>query len=207
MDSDFQVLGFVNFEYIVVRPFTHKNLSIGSKQTYWKSVTTKVIGHRGFGANRNVSGSSNLQVVENSVLSMVTAASLGAEYVEFDVQLTRDLKPVIYHDWILSETGLDIPVNSVNLTEFKSLGTQPVPQKSRKIKTYNMHIRRSGSVSDDDLSRPKLPWIDDMDTLNHRSTSGGIRTKHHGGRADSAIKAPFATLQEVFIVCSRNHQI
>lgn len=76
-------IGTVTFEYIVVNPFVHRNLKVGVRDTYWKSVETTVIGHRGSGANRVVQGMANLQLGENTVLSFVTAASLGAEYVEF----------------------------------------------------------------------------------------------------------------------------
>lgn len=122
------MVGTVKFEYMLVSAFEHSNLSLGSKKTYWKSVATKVIGHRGAGANK-IGTAGSLQIGENSVLSMVTAASLGAEYVEFDVQLTKDNVPVIYHDFMLSETGMQIPVNAVSLAEFKNLG----PQNKKKL--------------------------------------------------------------------------
>lgn len=34
-----------------------------------------------------------------------------------DVQLTRDLVPVIYHDFSLSESGTDIPIHDLNLDQ------------------------------------------------------------------------------------------
>lgn len=36
------IIGRVRVEFSVVRPFKHENLKIGSKHTYWKSVTTTV---------------------------------------------------------------------------------------------------------------------------------------------------------------------
>ncbi|KAF8934471.1 Glycerophosphocholine phosphodiesterase [Haplosporangium bisporale] len=120
------IIGRVRVEFSVVRPFKHENLKVGSKHTYWKSLTTTVIGHRGLGMNRRVS---NLQVGENTLLSFVTAASLGAEYVEFDVQMTKDMVPVLYHDWTVTETGLDIPVSSLTVDQFRKLsGSKSRPQ-------------------------------------------------------------------------------
>ncbi|GJJ70849.1 glycerophosphodiester phosphodiesterase [Entomortierella parvispora] len=119
------IIGRVRVEFSVVRPFQHENLRVGSKHTYWKSLTTTVIGHRGLGMNRKVS---NLQVGENTLLSFVTAASLGAEYVEFDVQMTKDLEPVLYHDWTVTETGLDIPVSSITVDQFRKLSTKSSPR-------------------------------------------------------------------------------
>ncbi|KAJ1948320.1 Glycerophosphocholine phosphodiesterase, partial [Linderina pennispora] len=60
----------------------------------------------------------------NTVLSMQQAVRDGAMAVEFDVQLTRDMVPVIYHDWNVAETGLDVPVNSLTLKQFMSYGPQ-----------------------------------------------------------------------------------
>lgn len=34
-----------------------------------------------------------------------------------DVQLTRDLVPVIYHDFSLSESGTDIPIHDLTLEQ------------------------------------------------------------------------------------------
>ncbi|RKP39003.1 Glycerophosphodiester phosphodiesterase domain-containing protein [Dimargaris cristalligena] len=94
-------------------------MSLNSRAAYWKSLSTKVIGHRGSGMNRDASGGSNLQVGENTVLSFITAANLGAEYVEFDVQLTSDLTPVIYHDWTVTETGIDVPIHSLTKDQLR----------------------------------------------------------------------------------------
>ena len=39
------------------------------------------------------------EVIENTIQSFRQAAEHGADFVEFDVQLTQDLVPVIYHDF------------------------------------------------------------------------------------------------------------
>jgi glycerophosphodiester phosphodiesterase len=43
-----EVIGSVSFNFLIITPFTHPNMSITENQTYWKSMTsTMVIGHRG----------------------------------------------------------------------------------------------------------------------------------------------------------------
>ena len=43
-----EVIGSVNFNFLIITPFKHHNMSITENQTYWKSMTsTMVIGHRG----------------------------------------------------------------------------------------------------------------------------------------------------------------
>jgi glycerophosphoryl diester phosphodiesterase len=54
----------------------------------------KVIGHRGAKA----------YAPENTLESIKTAASLGIEWVELDVKLTRDNVPIIFHDEDLERT-------------------------------------------------------------------------------------------------------
>ncbi|CEP15880.1 hypothetical protein [Parasitella parasitica] len=129
--KDLDCVGTLGFEYFVITPFENKNMRIGDRYTYYKSVDTQVIGHRGSGMNRR---GSKLQVGENTVLSFVTAASLGAEYVEFDVQLTKDLVPVIYHDWTVTETGYDIPLNAITSEQFLNL------RRSGQIKEYHTGV-------------------------------------------------------------------
>ena len=47
-----EVIGSVNFNFLVVTPFQHPNMSITKRQTYWKSVaSTTLIGHRGDSLN------------------------------------------------------------------------------------------------------------------------------------------------------------
>ena len=58
---------------------------------------------------------------ENTVESFIAAASLGAAYVEFDVQLTKDYVPVVYHDFTVAESGVDIPMHSLTLEQFMGL--------------------------------------------------------------------------------------
>ncbi|CAK7273462.1 Glycerophosphocholine phosphodiesterase [Sporothrix epigloea] len=121
MSADFEVIGTINFNFLVLTPFAHPNMGVNSKHTYWKKVssTPMVIGHRGLG--KNSSSNRSLQLGENTVPSFIAAANLGANYVEFDVQLTKDHVPVIYHDFLVSETGLDVPVHTLTLDQFLHL--------------------------------------------------------------------------------------
>jgi glycerophosphoryl diester phosphodiesterase len=42
---------------------------------------------------------------------------LGAELKDSDVQLTKDHVPVIYHDFLVSETGTDSPMHTLTLDQ------------------------------------------------------------------------------------------
>ncbi|KAI5291555.1 Glycerophosphocholine phosphodiesterase [Ascosphaera acerosa] len=121
--ADLDAIGSVTFNFLVVTPFTHPNFAVADAQpSFWKSTaTTQVIGHRGLGKNFPSTSRKSLQLGENTVQSFIAAANLGASYVEFDVQLTKDHIPVIYHDFLVSETGIDAPVHTLTLEQFLQL--------------------------------------------------------------------------------------
>ena len=62
------------------------------------SKTFLIGGHRGIGENLWAGPSVIPALRENTAASLVRAALLGCDFVEFDVQVTRDGVPVIWHD-------------------------------------------------------------------------------------------------------------
>ncbi|MFS7956443.1 putative glycerophosphodiester phosphodiesterase [Helianthus anomalus] len=58
-----------------------------------------VIGHRGHGMNMLQSTDRRMKAFkENSILSFNKAANHSVDYIEFDVQVTKDDVPIIFHD-------------------------------------------------------------------------------------------------------------
>ncbi|CAB4400624.1 unnamed protein product [Rhizophagus irregularis] len=189
------VIGRVVFEFLIIKPFKHENLAVGSKHTYWTS--TKVIGHRGSGMNRMETP--NLQLGENTLISFITAASLGAEYVEFDVQLTKDHVPVIYHDWTITETGYDIPIHAITLQQYLKIKQQFVSEQFL-VREHNIRKEFQHPSDNNDGKR------NENREKKRRSHSVPVNTfvpseKKEGklkGNSDGTIQAPFATLVETF---------
>lgn len=141
-NTTLDILGTVSFEFLVVKPFEHPNMSIAKSSTYWKSLTTtRVIGHRGLG--KNSTSHKSLQLGENTLQSFIAAANLGASYVEFDVQLTRDHVPVIYHDFLVAETGIDVPMHALTLEQFLAVSERRTP----RVRSRNPSPRRADSRS------------------------------------------------------------
>ncbi|KAK0747691.1 Glycerophosphoryl diester phosphodiesterase family-domain-containing protein [Apiosordaria backusii] len=219
MGANFEVIGSVNFNFLVITPFSHPNMEVTSEHTYWKKLaSTMVIGHRGLG--KNMTSSRSLQLGENTVSSFIAAANLGANYVEFDVQLTKDHVPVIYHDFLVSETGFDAPVHTLTLEQFLHIN----PDKSRTIKSNGAHetpfpyasapenkllnkTRRSNSPGP--RQRSMSMDLADHNKQHHLSKQEmEERMKHtrdfkeKGFKANSRgnfIQAPFATLEDLFV--------
>jgi glycerophosphodiester phosphodiesterase len=147
------VIGIVNFNFLIITPFEHPHMSVTEQHTYWKKMTsTMVIGHRGLG--KNTASRTSLQLGENTIQSFLTAANLGAEYVEFDVQLTKDLVPVIYHDFLVSETGIDAPVHNLTLDQFLHIGEGQKPRQSRPA-SPEPPATSNGTNADHDRAYPR----------------------------------------------------
>lgn len=142
--NSLRILGRVNFEMLVVKPFCHPNNSVNVNSTYWRSlITTRVIGHRGLG--KNTLANSSLQLGENTVESFIQAANLGASYVEFDVQLTKDEVPVIYHDFLVGDSGFDIPMHAMTKDQFMNIHT-PVRGRTDSITPRPKNSPRNDGV-------------------------------------------------------------
>ncbi|KAJ5397778.1 hypothetical protein N7509_005891 [Penicillium cosmopolitanum] len=189
------VIGSVTFNFLVITPFQHPNMSIKGNQTYWRSMSsTMVIGHRGLG--KNMASRNSLQLGENTIQSFIAAANLGASYVEFDVQLTKDHVPVIYHDFLVSETGIDAPVHTLTLDQFLELGKgrhrNALPEsvdanRDSSIPPRQRSMSVGGSLYDPAELTEKIKHTRDF---KKKGFKGNTRGEH--------IQAPFATLEELF---------
>lgn len=101
-------VGQLSLEYLILKPFTHlqNNLSY-SWRTYWRPRAPLAGGHRGMGRSfYQVAGFRHALTRENTLASLILAGKSGADFVEFDVQLTKDRVPVVYHDFVLN-VGLE----------------------------------------------------------------------------------------------------
>lgn len=199
--STLEVIGTVNFNFLVVTPFSHPNMEVTSEQTYWKKLaSTMVIGHRGLGKN-NTSNKS-LQLGENTVESFIAAANLGANYVEFDVQLTKDHVPVIYHDFLVSETGIDAPVHTLTLEQF--LHINPDARRLNGKDMFNQQLRNMRDNNElpgrKQRSMSVGYGVGDVPAADERMkhTRDFKEKGYKGNSRGNFIQAPFATLEDLF---------
>jgi glycerophosphodiester phosphodiesterase len=183
-------IGEISFQYLIVKPFSHPNMSKVLKYTFWKSIA--VIGHRGGGAEQysKIGKYRRSHIRENTILSFITAASLGAQYVEFDVQLSKDQIPVIFHDFVIpihsnNEDNIKIPINNITLEQFKKLY---VPNNKRKLSntsslSYPNQIIRSKSLENIRTENGNdQPFVKSIESHNQQNN----------------IKDSYATLEECF---------
>ncbi|RHZ48190.1 uncharacterized protein CDV56_100746 [Aspergillus thermomutatus] len=132
------LLGTVTFTFLIASPMAPLNISARGTPTFTTS-SLQLVGHRGLG--QNTANRSHLQLGENTMESFRSAAKQGATYVE----LTRDLVPVLYHDFSLSESGTDIPIHDLTVEQFlyvsKLQSGCPVQDVRKPHGVENTHTR------------------------------------------------------------------
>lgn len=117
-----------------------------------------VIGHRGNGMNALQSSDKRMRAIkENSILSFNTAAKFPLDFVEFDVQVTKDGCPVIFHDdFILTEdqgSVFEKRVTELCLSEFLCYGPQregeagkPLLRKNKDGQIVRWEVEKDDSL-------------------------------------------------------------
>ncbi|KAI4109606.1 MAG: hypothetical protein LQ339_001719 [Xanthoria mediterranea] len=74
-----------------------------------------------------------------------SAKASGASYIEFDVQLTKDDVPIIYHDFLMSETGIDAPLHSLNLEQFMFISQAQCAEGDPSSRAERNYLERNGN--------------------------------------------------------------
>ncbi|OIW20915.1 hypothetical protein TanjilG_25087 [Lupinus angustifolius] len=118
-----------------------------------------VIGHRGHGMNALQSIDRRMRAIkENSIMSFNDAANFPIDFIEFDVQVTNDDCPVIFHDdFILSQQNgvvFEKRITELSLSEFLAYGPQREVGKDGKVllrKTKDRKIVQWEVEQDDPL--------------------------------------------------------
>ncbi|KAL9614368.1 MAG: hypothetical protein Q9167_001171 [Letrouitia subvulpina] len=195
-------IGSVTFSCLVVKPFQIPRPRPTASLGFWKKDgPTQVVGHRGSGANS--AKLMNLQIRENTVQSFLSATSLGASCVEFDVQLTKDYIPVISHDFLVMETGGDVPLHELTLDQFMHVNRSEAHNSellntSDRVNSKKEHLERflrlkprsySMNACDDSHVRRLAERM--------RYTEHGIQSKVEGSTSRWPIQEPSTTLERL----------
>ncbi|KAI2086439.1 hypothetical protein LOZ36_003365 [Ophidiomyces ophidiicola] len=183
-----EYLGTVSFTCTIAKPYVG-TIFRRTQNRSKLSNGVKLVGHRGVG--QNTASREYLQLGENTVDSCLSAAALGASFVEFDVQVTRDLVPVIYHDFSLSELGSDVLINGVDLAQFLHAGNYS------ELEKLESRTPRSRSLTREDdseaRSRTRLQHTVDFMGKGYKPNSRG-----------TFIQSPFATLEDLLVQLPKN---
>ncbi|KAK8619018.1 hypothetical protein V6N13_132987 [Hibiscus sabdariffa] len=117
--------------------FNSEGMELNVEAASFRAPKFLVIGHRGHGMNIMQSSDSRMEAIkENTILSFNSAAKFPIDFIEFDVQVTKDDCPVIFHDdFIFSQengTVYEKRVTDLRLEEFLCFGPQKEAGKQGK---------------------------------------------------------------------------
>ncbi|KAI9332062.1 Glycerophosphodiester phosphodiesterase domain-containing protein [Obelidium mucronatum] len=128
-----------------------------------------------------IEGSGLPQISENTCESFLEAYREGVQFVEFDAQVTKDLKVVLYHDSIVSEIEAHTEIKDLTEAEFLSLkprlGTQPFTTLATALKTLPHGLGFNIEI--------KYPMPDEIDSDN-------LRTIEFNTFVDAILETTFA---------------
>ena len=115
----------------------------------WKRPGSMEVGHRGGGSSfrvKNKDGKIDTSLLsdqrENSISSFNIAHSVGrADMVEFDVTMTRDFVPIIYHDLVVLYNDVPTALAEIELSDIHT-GTklQIISFKTEDIYLYKFQV-------------------------------------------------------------------
>lgn len=142
-------IGQLQFDYLVVHPISgyECDMSVSYSRIWKKTWQGLDVGHRGLGTSFKLEVAECADIRENTIASLKNAASAGADLVEFDVQLSKDLVPVLYHDFHVciamkrkKQLGehdmLELPVKDLTLEQLQHLKVYHLAEGKNKSQRF-----------------------------------------------------------------------
>eukprot|EP00112_Aurelia_sp_Birch-Aquarium-sp1_P007703 Seg1841.4 transcript_id=Seg1841.4/GoldUCD/mRNA.D3Y31 product="Glycerophosphocholine phosphodiesterase GPCPD1" pseudo=true protein_id=Seg1841.4/GoldUCD/D3Y31 len=159
-------VGIIRFDYLVIELLNASVVLERGKDgiPFWhndgeKGKRSLEMGHRGCGSTHGKPRSPG-NPIENTIHSFRTAFEKGADYVELDVQLSKDLVPIVFHDFYAAvmvkqfsggTRKLTVPVNGLTLEEMSSIEIMSVGEEQTE--------RSSEALNDDEGLFPSLEKV------------------------------------------------
>ncbi|KAI6183696.1 hypothetical protein M3Y97_00516800 [Aphelenchoides bicaudatus] len=151
---------------------------------HWKKRTTLEVGHRGMGNSYTKCAVAR----ENTLHSLNQAAVKGADYVEFDVHLTKDKVPIIFHDFhvlvSVAKRSPSIDDLATNNNNVKPGGVEEHELAVKDLKFNQLRLLHLDHVEHDRRS-----------VLNNE---GHLHYKVTGSHDEAEEHRPFPTLEGAF---------
>ncbi|GFO17751.1 glycerophosphocholine phosphodiesterase gpcpd1 [Plakobranchus ocellatus] len=164
----YRPIGELTVECLIAKPVPGMTMKLDSSyQTHWKKKDLEKglersldIGHRGMGAS--YSRVSTLK--ENTVASFTAAFNHGADFVEFDVLLSKDKVPVVYHDFAVKvlysnkkkhnkdSELFEIPVQSLTLAQLQSM----------RLFSGEKNVEINNELEEDSLRHDPFPTLEEV---------------------------------------------
>lgn len=172
---------------------------------YWNHKWSGLdVGHRG--AGNSFKAEEHAMIRENTIASLKKAAAHGADMVEFDVQLSKDLVPVIYHDFhvyvslkkkksLQANDMLELPMRELTLEQLNNLKVyHSVEGRNREAKFF-----------DEDLDEHQpFPQLADALNLIDMSVGFNIEVKWSMAMLDGTVELDRNIDKNLYVDCILN---
>ncbi|CAD5229695.1 unnamed protein product [Bursaphelenchus okinawaensis] len=190
-------IGQLKVDYLLIKALSHDlttRLTMERCYTrHWKKRKTVEVGHRGFGNSYTKAST----VRENTIHSLSHASQKGADFVEFDVQLTKDKIAVVFHDFHVlvavakrSTSSKEIDVNrGTDAAAFGKSGPQKPHPENIQIGNADYH---EIAVKDLRLQQLRLLHVEHYQAQENKNM-----LKVTGAPDESDEHRPFPTLVDV----------
>ncbi|KAI1131418.1 Glycerophosphoryl diester phosphodiesterase family-domain-containing protein [Nemania abortiva] len=194
---DNQYAGTLTFTFVLSTPFVFPGpLPAPSELVLRRDDSPLIAGHRGHGENN--ARRDHLQLGENTMDSFLAALDLGADILEFG---KPDLTPVIYHDFLVSETGTDAPMHTLTYEQFMAPSTmqdrttRPLGRSDSLLRAGDPKTtQRPRSSSEGELC------LDNVDLIARLKSSFNFqRFGFKGNIGGECIHGQFTTLQQLLM--------
>lgn len=158
-----------------------------SKQSYEAVSSKKPVGHRGLGKTFTMRGPSSkktmgVKLAENSINAFNVAHQRGCEMVEFDVMLTHDAVPIIFHDPVIELLAKAAPSVITPTTKAQNLVPTSVPVHhltEKKLQWVLKQSRNLGAQGSCKLKSMLLRYWSDIVALGREVTPSGREKPCH----------------------------
>ncbi|XP_043204717.1 glycerophosphocholine phosphodiesterase GPCPD1-like [Amphibalanus amphitrite] len=155
-----QPIGQLTVDYLLVRPMEEAQCMMeNSYSRYWRETWRGLdVGHRGAGNSFTHKPEACANIRENTIASLKQAMEHGADFVEFDIQLSKDMVPLIYHDF-----HVGIALRKKDVIDDHHLLTVPLKDleyaQLQQLKVYNIEEGKMGSLHlENDLLEDNQPF-------------------------------------------------
>ncbi|KAL3097060.1 hypothetical protein niasHS_002776 [Heterodera schachtii] len=195
-------VGKVYFSYLFIRPLRlpHPNPTMHNCYAkHWKKRSTLEVGHRGMGNSYTKCAVAR----ENTLHSLSSAYKNGADLVEFDVHLTKDKIPIIYHDfhvmvWVAKRLPTATTATGGGATNGQTDSESDDGKKQQGPKVMDFYQL---AVKDLELKKLRLLHLDHV-KVNENSLHSACDSENHrrvtGAHDEAEEHRPFPTLSEAF---------
>jgi len=180
---------YVRLTYLIITPMPELAKNLLSSVQPREPVFARFIGHRGHGSSR-VDSLKDAFLTENTLMGFLCPGRIqGAGGVEFDVQLTSDNVPIIYHDIYfpvqvanaVTNPLIPVPINTLSYDMASKLRPhlmrKPLPPRT-DVKAFDDNVYRTHTELKHVAEVLEQPPVRDPEGTAFMDRAGSLPTLH-----------------------------